>query len=174
MPHLDFCNSVLFGLRQKSIKKLQTVQNIAAKLVLKRTKSESQNVLSMTYNCCRNQNLIIIVIVYKCLQGNVSKYLQSLLTRRPVFTEWLRTSTLSNDLHVPVTSSHTFASSSIGVSGPSLWNELSCNIKDWSNLKLFRKKSRHIILTSINNRLPVTAHLKQICKGPWGLVWTWH
>ena len=41
MSHLDFCNSTLFGLPQKSIKKLQRVQNIAAKLVLNRTKYES-------------------------------------------------------------------------------------------------------------------------------------
>ena len=39
--HLDFCNSVLFGLPKSSIKKLQRVQNIVVKLVLNRTKHES-------------------------------------------------------------------------------------------------------------------------------------
>ena len=33
MPHLNFCNNVLFGLQQKSIKTLLLMQNIAVKLI---------------------------------------------------------------------------------------------------------------------------------------------
>ena len=46
ISHLDFCNSILFGLPKKSVNQLQRVQNIAAKLVLKRTKFDSSTELS--------------------------------------------------------------------------------------------------------------------------------
>ena len=41
MSHLNFWNSVLFGLRQKLVHKMQRVQNIAGKLVLNKQKYDS-------------------------------------------------------------------------------------------------------------------------------------
>ena len=84
MSHLDFCNSVLFGLPQKSIKKLQRLQNIAAKLVLNRTKYESSTESTKLLHWLPAATRIefnIIVLVFKCLQENAPEYLQNLLTQ---------------------------------------------------------------------------------------------
>ena len=41
MSHIDYCNSVLYGLPDCSIYKLERVQNMCACLVLRKTKSDS-------------------------------------------------------------------------------------------------------------------------------------
>ena len=41
ITHLDYANSLLFGLPASDIKRLQRVQNMAAKLVLRRRKYDS-------------------------------------------------------------------------------------------------------------------------------------
>ena len=77
--HLDFCNSVLFGLPKYSIKKLQRVQNIAAKLVLNRTKHESSTESRKQLHwlpIAARIEFKIIVLVYKCLHRNAPEYLQ--------------------------------------------------------------------------------------------------
>jgi len=33
LPHLDYCNSVLYGLRTSLIRRLQSVQNVTARLI---------------------------------------------------------------------------------------------------------------------------------------------
>ena len=103
--HLDFCNSVLFGLPKNSIKKLQRVQNIAAKLVLNRTKHESSTESRKQLHWLPNAARIefkIIVLVYKCLHENAPEYLQKI----SVLREGLRSSTFTNNFHVPKTSQH--------------------------------------------------------------------
>ena len=103
--HLDFCNSVLFGLPKNSIKKLQRVQNIAAKLVLNRTKHESSTESRKQLHWLPNAARIefkIIVLVYKCLHENAPEYLQKI----SVLREGLGSSTFTNNFHVPKTSQH--------------------------------------------------------------------
>ena len=133
----------MYCLPKNSTKKLQRVQNIAAKLVLNRTKyessTESRKQLHWLPITARTE-FKIIVLVYKCLHGNAPEYLQKILTPKLVLREGLRSSTFTSNLHIPKTSRHTFASRSFSVSGPSLWNELPYNIKECINLKMFRKE----------------------------------
>ena len=142
MPHLNFCNMGLFGLPQKSVHKIRRVQNIAAKLVLNKQKSdrvtESRKFLHWLPIAAR-MKFKILVLVYKCFRGDAPEYIQNLLTKKPELEEGLRSSKHSNFLLVPKTNQNTFASRSFSVIGPSLWNELSNNIKSCTNLKLFRK-----------------------------------
>ena len=41
ISHLDYCNSILYGLPNSTIKKIQHIQNMCARLVLRRTKWDS-------------------------------------------------------------------------------------------------------------------------------------
>ena len=82
ISHLNFYN-VLFGLQQKSVHKIQRVQNIAAKLVLNKQKydsaAESRKLLHWLPIAARNE-FKILVLVYKYLQGDAPEYLHNMLT----------------------------------------------------------------------------------------------
>ena len=43
MSHIDYCNSILYGLPEVTIKSLQRIQNMCAKLVLRRMKISSSS-----------------------------------------------------------------------------------------------------------------------------------
>ena len=49
MSHIDYCNSILYGISEKLIRKLQVVQNDAAKLILgkKRFDSSTKGLMSL-------------------------------------------------------------------------------------------------------------------------------
>ena len=73
MAHLDYGNALYFGLPDIDVKRLQRVQNIAAKLILRKTNQDSIT------ECLRELHWLpiraridfkILVLVYKCLWGN--------------------------------------------------------------------------------------------------------
>ena len=86
------------------------------------------------------------MLVYKCFQGDAPEYIQNLLTKKPVLKEGLRPSKHLYLLLVPKTNQNIFASRSFSASGSLLWNELLENIKNPTNLKLFRKNVQLCLL----------------------------
>ena len=93
MAQLDYANALYFGLPDIGVKKLQRVQNIAARLILRKTNHDSIT------ECLRELHWVpiraqidfkILVLVYKCLWGNAPKYLKNLITLNPVNRQGLR------------------------------------------------------------------------------------
>ena len=82
ISHLDYANAIMVGLSYKHIAKLQHVQNMAAKVVLKRGKrtSSKDSLQTLHWLTLRSQiNFKIAVLVYKFLHGEAPEYLQNLL-----------------------------------------------------------------------------------------------
>ena len=82
ISHLDYANAIMVGLPEKHIAKLQRVQNMAPKVVLKRGKYTSlkDSLQSLHWLPIRSRiNFKISVLVYKCLHGEALEYLQNLL-----------------------------------------------------------------------------------------------
>ena len=82
ISHLDYDNAIMVGLPEKHIAKLQRVQNMAAKVVLKRGKytCSKDSLQSLHWLPIRSRiNFKISVLVYKCLHGEAPEYLQNLL-----------------------------------------------------------------------------------------------
>ena len=80
--HLDYCNSLLFGLLECVICKLQRVQNIAAKLVLNLGKSDSPQLAMFRLHWLPIRYRLdfkIALLMYKCYKGKAPKYLYELL-----------------------------------------------------------------------------------------------
>ena len=84
--HLDYCNGILMLVPDVDIKHMQLVQNIAAKLVLGKSKSNSSS------QCLRELHWLpikqriqykILCLVHKCLDCKAPKYLQDLLVHYP-------------------------------------------------------------------------------------------
>ena len=84
ISHLDYVNSILIGVPDVTIKQLQHVQNIAAKVVLQADKYANPR------ECMKNLHWFpilkrvehkLLTIVYKCTRGITPNYLQELLKK---------------------------------------------------------------------------------------------
>ena len=103
ISHLYYMNAIMVGLPEKHIAKLQHVQNMAAKVVLKRSKytSSKDSLQTLHWLPIRSQiNFKIAVLVYKCLHGEVPEYLQNLLITYIPGRENLRSETIIDRLVV--------------------------------------------------------------------------
>lgn len=82
---LDYCDSLLYGLRNGLISKMQRVQNAAARLV-----NRSPRYCHITplltelhwLNVKRRINFKIILIAYKAIYGTAAEYIKGSLSNR--------------------------------------------------------------------------------------------
>ena len=93
MSHLDYCNSILVGLPDVAISKMQHIQNIAAKNVVLNgvalKDSNSRSILAELHwlPICRRIEYKILTLVHKYLSCRVPEYLNKLLIRISVCRE---------------------------------------------------------------------------------------
>ena len=129
ISHLDYANSILIGVPDVTIKQLQHVQNMAAKVVLQADKYASPR------ECRKNLHWLpiskriehkVLTIVYKCTRGLAPKYLQDLIKHCIPSRPRLHSSGSSTKLVVPHVTRQTFAARAFSVFVPSLWNRLTC------------------------------------------------
>ena len=152
MLHLDYCNSLYYGLPDCDLNRLQRVQSIASKLVLKRSRygscTECFTQLHWLPIRYRVQHKIL-TMVHNCLNFRAPEYLSNLLTLRSEIrpNRGLRSELICRPLQVPRTKLKTVVARSFRVAGLTLWNnlpdELRC-IDDQMSLRsqlniLFRK-----------------------------------
>ena len=152
--HLDYANALYYGLPENSIKKLQRVQNMAAKVILGKKKSDSSRDCLMALHWLPVQERIeykILILVYKCIVGEAPAYLMDMIQERDMCQEGLRSNRDHKSLVVPQTRRQAFASRSFSVVGPMLWNSLPNTIKQSNTLDVFKTKLkthlfRHVLI----------------------------
>lgn len=139
--HLDYANGLFIGLPAVVIKRLQRIQNMAAKLVLGKGKCDSAT------QCLKDLHWLpvrlrveykIAVTVFKCLHGQAPNYLSDML-QRPTRRSNTRAAADQYLLAVPTTKRKTFADRSFSVAGPKLWNTLPENLRSLPTLDTFKK-----------------------------------
>ena len=141
MAHLDYANALYFGIPDIDVKRLQRVQNIAARLVLRKTNCDSitECLGELHWLPIRAQiDFKILVLVYKCLWGNVPKYLKNLITLNPINRQGIRSERKIDRLIVPFTKYKTFAARLFAVAGPTLWNCIPEDIKLSNSIEQFK------------------------------------
>ena len=93
MSHIDYANSLYQGLPEVTLRKLQMVQNMAAKLVLNRYRlssaTEARKELHWLPIKYRVQYKILI-LVHKCIKGEAPTYLIDLIKEQPISRQGLR------------------------------------------------------------------------------------
>ena len=142
MSKLHFCNSILFGISNKLLDKLQRVQNCAAKLVLtSNTGHQSSPECLKTLHWLPIKYWIqykILLLVFKSTKGFAPPYRQDLL--RPHKNERLLRSSSKHLLTVPKSKLKTFGDRAFSVCGPKLWNDLTNHVKTSASTSDFKKK----------------------------------
>ena len=142
VSHLDYGNSMLFGLPSSSIKPMQRVQNMCAKIVLKKSKYDSNT------ECLKELHWLpikarieykILTIMFNTVKGNAPAYLKSLVEARTV-TRLTRSSDNHYLLKVPRTKTKTYGPRAFQICGPVLWNGLPNYLRRSESLTIFKKK----------------------------------
>ena len=148
LSHLDYTNMILIGLPEVDIKKMQIVQNMAAKLVLNCSAMESSTC------CLRNLHWLpireriehkLIRMTYKCLNGEAPDYLSDLLSVIPESIRMLKSSNRYKQLLVPRVKRKTFAARSFSIMAPSLWNELPDSFWKDSSVEIFKAELKTLL-----------------------------
>ncbi|XP_043929396.1 uncharacterized protein LOC122803772 [Protopterus annectens] len=136
---LDYCNSILFGVSQGALSRLQLVQNAAGKFLEGKRKFDHAmptlavlHWLPVFYRICFK----ILLLVFKALKGLTPIYLSEML-HPYVPTRALRSEDLSL-LEVLRSRLKTRGDRAFAVAAPKLWNELPLYIRQSSSVAVFK------------------------------------
>ena len=137
---LDFCNSLLSGLSNNTLRRLQLVQNAAARLLTGHKKSTHITPIFQALHWLPIQYRIqykIILLTFKALHGSAPDYLQSLLQVRSS-RSGLRSS--GKSLFVPRTRLSSYGDRAFSSAAPRLWNSLPVDLRETHNPTLFAQR----------------------------------
>ena len=92
---LDYCNSILVGLPDATVNKLQRVQNMCTKLALRKGKYDSPTACMSELHWLLIKHSIMfktLVLTCKCLNGDAPEYPKNLIVPLQPTREGLRSS----------------------------------------------------------------------------------
>ena len=145
LSKLDYCNAILSGVTMENVSKLQTVQNHAAKLILRRKKSDHVTPILKELHWLPVDARIsykTALLCYKCLNDAAPEYLKDFLDiytpSRP-----LRSSSDHLILKKTLTNYKSYGERSFLFSGPNVWNSLPFSIRNAPNVNIFKKRLKH-------------------------------
>ena len=152
ISRLDYCNSVLAHLPASTLAPLQRVLNAAARLVmdLKPRDHVSPALYELHWlSISERINFKLCILVHHAINGRAPSYLTELVTSVvDIPGRATLRSAAKQDLFVPrtrlVSSERAFS-----VAGPKAWNKLPVDIRLTTDTKLFKKKLKTFLFTSV-------------------------
>ena len=149
---LDYCNSALVGLPDCDISKLQSAQNVAARLVTATKKHDHITPILIELHWLPIRQCIlykILFLVYKGLHGLAPPYISALLVPHTP-TRNLRSSSKAL-LPVPKHNTATYGACAFSHFAPSQYNKLPCEIAESASLNIFKARlNTHLFKLAFN------------------------
>ena len=140
ISNIDYANSLLFGISQHLVDKLQRVQNAAARLILGYRKYDSitPGLVKLHWLPVRYRiRFKIATITFKVLSTNEPAYLRNLLDIQPPTRT--RRSNQGLMLKEPRSNLKSAGDRSFRVCAPRIWNSLPVTVKSSQSVSVFKK-----------------------------------
>ena len=148
---LDNGNSLLAGLSEQQLKKLQLAQNAAARCLTRKRKYDHITPILKDLHWLPVRQRIqfkIILLTWKSLNGTASQYIAEILQLYNS-NRTLRSSD-KHLLHIPRTSSMV-GDRAFSVVAPTLWNSLPINLRCCVSLQTFKNMLKTHLYNSVYN-----------------------
>ena len=143
---LDNCNSLLYGISQYDLGRLQKFQNSCARLIYGRHRHDHVSDLYVDLHWLPVRSRIyfkILCYMYKCLHECAPPYLAELITA----------STRHDLCFESVVTNSAIGDRAFSVCGPRLWNALPISIRSIENLDRFKSQLKHYFFSSLDSYL---------------------
>ena len=141
---LDYCNGLMYGIPQTLLRKLQYIENTAARIVSNTPRREHITPILKALHWLPVKQRIkfkILLLTFKALHNLAPSYMRDLI-------EWytpakdLRSSN-QKLLHDPVTRLKTVGDRAFSKASPTLWNPMPITIKSALTLDSFKSRTKH-------------------------------
>ena len=145
---LDYSNCLLLGINKSLLKKLQNVQNTAARVVTGEKEQSISKVLDKLHWLPVWKRIIfkVLVHVYNSLHHKAPLYLTEMLPPFRTFTSYKLRS--HDDLQLVITKSNSkYGDKCFQICAPKIWNILPYDIRDSKSINVFKKLLKTFLFT---------------------------
>jgi len=140
---LDYGNGTLVGLPAYLVRRLQSVQNAAARLLYRLGRYDHITAALVSLHWLRLPKRIIFKIAvqtYRALHGDAPQYLRQFTSIADIPSRQRMRSSSSDDLLVPAVRLPTIGRRAFLVAGAHVWNDLPVDVTSASSQHTFRKR----------------------------------